>query len=73
MSATAFQRMRREQAITLADFAKAEEVKEVEIEVVSYDYREMKAKELYDLCKERDIECEPKQSRGYYIDLLGGE
>ena len=34
------------------------------------DYSEMSAKELYNLCKERDIEALPKKSEKYYIKLL---
>jgi hypothetical protein len=34
------------------------------------DYESMSAKELYSLCKERDIDCKPKKSKEYYIDLL---
>lgn len=34
------------------------------------DYEDMTAKELYQLCKERDIECKPKKSEKYYINLL---
>lgn len=34
------------------------------------DYSEMSAKELYNLCKERDIEALPKKSEKYYINLL---
>ncbi len=34
------------------------------------DYESMSAKELFKLCKERDIECKPKKSKEYYIDLL---
>lgn len=34
------------------------------------DYSEMSAKELYNLCKERDIEAKPKQKPKYYITLL---
>lgn len=34
------------------------------------DYSEMSAKELYTLCKERDIDCKPKKTKEYYIDLL---
>ena len=34
------------------------------------DYDEMTAKELYKLCKERDIDAEPKKSEKYYIRLL---
>lgn len=34
------------------------------------DYSEMTAKELYELCEERDIEAEPKMKAKYYISLL---
>lgn len=34
------------------------------------DYSEMSAKELYKLCKERDIEAAPRKSAKYYINLL---
>lgn len=34
------------------------------------DYDSMKPQELYKLCKERDIDCKPKKSKEYYIDLL---
>lgn len=34
------------------------------------DYSELSAQELYRLCKERDIECKPKKSEKYYINLL---
>ena len=34
------------------------------------DYEEMTARELYNLCKEREISCKPKRSKEYYIDLL---
>lgn len=34
------------------------------------DYSSMSAKELYKLCKERDIEAQPKKSEKYYINLL---
>ena len=36
----------------------------------SIDYEEMSEKELYKLCKEREIECKPKKSAKYYINLL---
>lgn len=36
----------------------------------SNDYESMSAKELYKLCKEREIDCKPKKSKEYYIDLL---
>lgn len=34
------------------------------------DYSEMSARELYDLCMDRDIECKPKKPAKYYINLL---
>lgn len=34
------------------------------------DYNSMSAKELYNLCKSRDIECKPKKEKQYYITLL---
>ena len=34
------------------------------------DYSEMSAKELYSLCKERDIDAKPKKPASYYIGLL---
>ena len=34
------------------------------------DYSELSAKELYNLCEERDIEAEPKMKPKYYIELL---
>lgn len=34
------------------------------------DYESMKPQELYKLCKERDITCEQRKSKEYYIDLL---
>lgn len=37
------------------------------------DYSEMSAKELYKLCKERDIDVEPKKPQKYYIDKLEAE
>lgn len=33
-------------------------------------YEDMSAKELYKLCEERDIDCEPKKPAKYYINLL---
>lgn len=36
----------------------------------SVDYSELNAKELYKLCKERDIEAKPKKTEKYYIQLL---
>lgn len=37
------------------------------------NYDDMTAQELYKLCKKRDIECKPKKSKEYYIDLLESE
>lgn len=34
------------------------------------DYEDMTSKELYKLCKERDISCKPYKSGSYYIKLL---
>lgn len=34
------------------------------------DYSTMTPKELYNLCKERDIECVPKKPAKYYVNLL---
>ena len=34
------------------------------------DYESMTAKELYNLCDDRGIDCKPKKSKEYYIDLL---
>lgn len=34
------------------------------------EYKEMSPRELYDLCKEREIEAKPKNKKNYYIDLL---
>lgn len=34
------------------------------------DYSEMSPKELFKLCKDRDIDCVPKKSAKYYINLL---
>lgn len=34
------------------------------------DYEEMTEKELYKLCKKRDIEAKPKRTKNYYINLL---
>lgn len=37
------------------------------------DYEEMTAKELYKLCHERGIDCQPRKKKEYYIDLLEDE
>lgn len=34
------------------------------------DYEGMSAKELYNMCKDRDIDCQPKKKEKYYINLL---
>ena len=34
------------------------------------ELEEMSSRELYNLCKERDIECKPKKRSDYYIELL---
>lgn len=51
--------------------------KEVDIEELDWttpsdriDYSTMSARELYNLCEEREIEAEPKMKPKYYIDLL---
>lgn len=36
----------------------------------SQDYESMSARELYNLCEDRGIECKPRKSKEYYIDLL---
>ena len=47
-----------------------EEVEDEWDEEETEDYESMKPQELYKLCKERDIDCKPKKSKEYYIDLL---
>ena len=39
-------------------------------EETTQDYTTMSPKELYNLCKERDIDCVPKKPAKYYINLL---
>lgn len=34
------------------------------------DYESMTARELYNLCDDRGIDCKPRKSKEYYIDLL---
>lgn len=41
-----------------------------EDESTEQDYSEMSPKELFNLCKERDIDCVPKKPAKYYINLL---
>lgn len=36
----------------------------------SADYESMTARELYNLCDDRGIDCKPRKSKEYYIDLL---
>lgn len=48
----------------------AEDGWEDEEEELENDYDSMTAKELYQLCKERGIECKPRKSKEYYFDLL---
>jgi hypothetical protein len=47
-----------------------EEEPDDEEEKDEVDYSEMSAKELYKLCKERNIDVEPKKSEKYYIKQL---
>lgn len=50
------------------DYEEAEDWGDDDDEVV--DYSEMSAKELYNLCKERDIKAAPKKPAKFYINLL---
>lgn len=59
----------------IASFAEDQDINEVDQEVMDDvnpvdSYKGMKAKELYDLCAERGIEAEVKQSKEYYIEKL---
>lgn len=55
---------------------KAEEVDEDDVPDLPFsspsddEYSDMSAKELFKLCKERDIECEPKKPAAFYAELL---
>lgn len=49
---------------------KKEEEYEEDDDVEENDYESMSAKELYKLCEEREIDCKPRKSKEYYIDLL---
>ena len=40
------------------------------IGVTTEDYEEMSAKELYQMCKERGLDCKPRKTKEYYIDIL---
>lgn len=53
-----------------ADIDDDEDEDSIEIEDVDEDYNEQTTKELYKLCKERNITVEPKKKKDYYIDLL---
>ena len=46
------------------------DMNEPEDEDEGKDYEEMTAKQLYNLCEERGIECKPRKAKEYYIDLL---
>lgn len=48
-----------------------DDVMQEDIDISKYD--DMTAKELYKLCKERDINCEPKKKSNYYATLLAKE
>lgn len=50
------------------DYVELDEEEEDDEEEI--DYSEMSAKELYKMCKEREIECVPKKPAKYYINLL---
>lgn len=57
-------------ALDLIDKAYPANNKDSEEYANSTDYEEKSAKELYSLCKDRDIEALPKKSQSYYVDLL---
>lgn len=40
------------------------------VDAKDINYEAMSAKELYELCEDRDIEAEPKNPKKYYIELL---
>lgn len=56
------------------DIEEAVEVQESEVEEApvkeSVDYSSMSAKDLYALCKEKNIDVEAKKSKEYYIEKL---
>lgn len=52
------------------DYDSSEEWEDDEDEGDSIDYSEMSAKELYKLCKEREIDAKPKKPEKYYVRLL---
>lgn len=52
------------------DWGEEEEKEEEEKEDDAVDYSKMTAKELYDLCKERNIKVAPKKPAKYYINQL---
>ncbi len=45
-------------------------VEDDEDEDTAVDYSSMKAKDLFELCKKRGIEAEPRHRTKYYIDIL---
>lgn len=47
-----------------------EEDWEDEDDAEDFDYDSMSEKELYKLCKEREIEAKPKKNKRYYVNLL---
>ena len=58
-----------EQAILKA-IDKAYPADNSEIEEETEDYEEMSARELYQMCKERGLDCKPRKTKEYYIDIL---
>lgn len=52
------------------DYDSSEDWEDDEDEGDSIDYSEMSAKELYKLCKEREIDAKPKKPEKYYVRLL---
>lgn len=52
------------------DYDADEEWEDDDAEDDAVDYSEMSAKELYKLCKEREIDAKPKKPEKYYVRLL---
>lgn len=50
-----------------------EEWEDEGVEEEDPDYENMSAKELYKLCQKKEIDCKPRMSKEYYIDLLEGD
>lgn len=62
---------KKEEQITVDDFFKDdEEAEEKETNEEALNYYDMKAKDLYMICKKRKIKCEPKKKASFYIELL---